>query len=146
MSTSYNGIDILPHRDPFLFLDRIEFRDGKPVGIHTYGPDRDFFRGHFPGKPIVPGVILLESMAQASAAAVLVGQREGIYEKTSPVLLFAAADEVRFRKPVLPGDVMESHVEVVRVKRGFAHSHVKGYVRGECVVEADIRCVAARDA
>lgn len=144
MSTAYNGIDILPHRDPFLFLDRIEYRDGQPVGIHTYGPERDFFRGHFPGHPVVPGVILLESMAQASAAEVLVGQKEGRYEKTSDILLFAAATDVRFRRPVVPGDVMESHVEIVRVKHGFAHSRVKGYVNGELAVEADIRCVAAR--
>ena len=141
------GIDILPHRDPFLFLDELVSCDAKgSVGVVTYGPERDFFRGHFPNFPIVPGVILLESMAQSAAAGVLVGQQNGVYEKTaSNIMLFAGADDVRFRRPVRPGDTLETHAELVRMGHGFARFHVKGLVAGEVAVEAEIRCVAKAD-
>ena len=141
-----NGIDILPHRDPFLFLDRVVSHDAKSsVGVVVFGPERDFFRGHFPGHPIVPGVILLEAMAQSAAAGVLAGQREGQYAGSSDILMFAGAESVRFRRPVVPGDEFETHAEAVRVGHRFGRFRVKGYVRGELAAEAEIRCVAKRD-
>lgn len=140
------GIDILPHRDPFLFLDRMISCDAKgSVGVVTFGPERDFFRGHFPGFPIVPGVILLETMAQSAAAGVLIGQQNGTYEKTATnIMLFAGADNVRFRRPVRPGDTFETRAELVRMGHGFARFTVKGYVGEELAAEAEIRCVAQR--
>ncbi|MGN0834105.1 MAG: 3-hydroxyacyl-ACP dehydratase FabZ [Kiritimatiellia bacterium] len=141
------GVDILPHRDPFLFLDRlVSHSSSESVGEVTFGAERDFFRGHFPGFPIVPGVILLEAMAQAAAAGVLVSQREGEVARTSDILLFAGADKVRFRRPVRPGDRLETHAEVLRLARGMAKFHVRGLVAGELAVEADIFCVARKEA
>lgn len=141
------GIDILPHRDPFLFLDRlVSHSPSESVGEVTFGEERDFFRGHFPGYPIVPGVILLEAMAQAAAAGVLVSQREGQVARTSDILLFAGADKVRFRRPVRPGDRLETHAGVLKIARGMAKFHVRGLVAGELAVEADIFCVARKEA
>ena len=139
------GMSVLPHREPFLFLDRVVSHDAKgSVGIVTFGPERDFFRGHFPGYPIVPGVILLEAMCQSAAAGVLIGQREGQYAATSDILLFAGADKVRFRRPVRPGDTLETHATVLRVGHGIGRFHVRGYVSDELAVEAEVLCVARK--
>lgn len=141
------GIDILPHREPFLFLDRLLSHSlNGSVGEVTFGAERDFFRGHFPDYPIVPGVILLEAMAQTAAAGVLVSQREGEVARTSDILLFAGADKVRFRRPVRPGDRLETHAEVLRCGRGMAKFHVRGLVADELAVEAEIFCVARKEA
>lgn len=140
------GLSLLPHRDPFLFLDKIISHDAKSsVGVVTFGPDRDFFRGHFPEYPVVPGVILLESMCQSAAAGVLIGQREGQYARTSDILLFAGADNVRFRRPVRPGETLETHATALRVGHGIARFHVEGFVSGELAVSADILCVARKE-
>ena len=141
-----SGQSILPHRDPFLFLDRVVSHDSKgSVGVVTFGAARDFFRGHFPGYPVVPGVILLEAMCQSAAAGVLIGQREGQYAATSDILLFAGADKVRFRRPVRPDEVLETHAKVWRVGHGIGRFHVDGYVAGELAAEADIFCVARKE-
>ena len=139
------GEAVLPHREPFLFLDRIVSHDAKTsVGVVKFGSDRDFFRGHFPGYPIVPGVILLEAMCQSAAAGVLIGQREGQYAATSDILLFAGADKVRFRRPVRPEETFETHAKVLRVGHGIGRFHVEGYVAGELAAEADVFCVARK--
>jgi len=136
---------ILPHREPFLFLDQIVSHDDKSsIGIVTFGVERDFFRGHFPGFLVVPGVILLEAMCQAAAAGVLIGQREGQYAKTSDILLFAGADKVRFRRPVRPGETFETHSTVLRIGHGIGRFYVEGYVAGELAAEAEIFCVARK--
>ena len=141
-----SGQSILPHRDPFLFLDRVVSHDSKgSVGVVTFGAARDFFRGHFPGYPVVPGVILLEAMCQSAAAGVLIGQREGQYAATSDILLFAGADKVRFRRPVRPDEVLETDAKVLRVGHGIGRFHVDGYVAGELAAEADIFCVARKE-
>ena len=140
-----SGQSILPHREPFLFLDRVVSHDIQgSVGIVTFGAERDFFRGHFPGYPVVPGVILLEAMCQSAAAGVLIGQREGQYAATSDILLFAGADKVRFRRPVRPDETLESHAKVLRVGHGIGRFHVEGYVAGELAAEADVFCVARK--
>ena len=140
-----SGQSILPHREPFLFLDRVGSHDIQgSVGIVTFGAERDFFRGHFPGYPVVPGVILLEAMCQSAAAGVLIGQREGQYAATSDILLFAGADKVRFRRPVRPDETLETHAKVLRVGHGIGRFHVEGYVAGELAAEADVFCVARK--
>lgn len=141
-----SGRAILPHREPFLFLDRIISHDAKrSVGIVTFDAARDFFRGHFPGYPVVPGVILLEAMCQSAAAGVLIGQKEGQYAKSSEILLFAGADKVRFRCPVRPGDTVETRADVLRVGHGIGRFHVEGFVKGRLVAEADVFCVARKE-
>ena len=143
----FEGQSILPHRDPFLFLDRVVSHDAQgSVGIVTFGADRDFFRGHFPDYPVVPGVILLEAMCQSAAAGVLIGQKEGQYAAKSDILLFAGADNVRFRCPVRPNDTLETHARVLRVGHGIGRFHVEGYVSGELAAEADGCCVARKGA
>lgn len=140
------GREILPHREPFLFLDRIVSHDvNGSVGVVTFGSERDFFRGHFPDYPVVPGVILLEAMCQSAAAGVLIGQREGQYAKTSDILLFAGADKVRFRRQVRPDETLETRAAVLRVGHGIGRFHVEGFVNGELAVEADIFCVARKE-
>ena len=140
-----SGQSILPHREPFLFLDRVVSHDIQgSVGIVTFGAERDFFRWHFPGYPVVPGVILLEAMCQSAAAGVLIGQREGQYAATSDILLFAGADKVRFRRPVRPDETLETHAKVLRVGHGIGRFHVEGYVAGELAAEADVFCVARK--
>lgn len=140
-----SGQSILPHREPFLFLDRVVSHDIQgSVGIVTFGAERDFFRGHFPGYPVVPGVILLEAMCQSAAAGVQIGQREGQYAATSDILLFAGADKVRFRRPVRPDETLETHAKVLRVGHGIGRFHVEGYVAGELAAEADVFCVARK--
>ena len=140
-----SGQSILPHQEPFLFLDRVVSHDIQgSVGIVTFGAERDFFRGHFPGYPVVPGVILLEAMCQSAAAGVLIGQREGQYAATSDILLFAGADKVRFRRPVRPDETLETHAKVLRVGHGIGRFHVEGYVAGELAAEADVFCVARK--
>ena len=139
------GIEILPHRPPFLFLDRVVSYDKtESVGEVTFGPERDFFKGHFPDYPVVPGVILLEAMAQAAAAGVLVGEESGDYAPTSNILLFAGADEVRFRLQVRPGDTLRTQAKVLRIGHGFAKFQVTGSVDGKVAVEAVIKCMAQR--
>jgi len=146
MPDSMAGIDILPHREPFLYLDRIVSHDAKSsVGVVTFGHERDFFRGHFPDYPVVPGVILLEAMCQSAAAGVLIGQREGEYAKTSDILLFAGADNVRFRRPVRPDETLETHATALKVGHGIGKFHVEGFVGGELAAEADIFCVARKE-
>ena len=141
-----SGQSILPHREPFLFLDRVVSHDAQgSVGVVTFGAERDFFRGHFPGYPVVPGVILLEAMCQSAAAGVLIGQREGQYAATSDILLFAGADKVRFRRPVRPNETLETHAKVLRVGHGIGRFHVEGYVAGELAAEADVFCVARKE-
>ena len=140
------GQAILPHREPFLFLDKVVSHDAQgSVGVVTFGAERDFFRGHFPSYPVVPGVILLEAMCQSAAAGVLIGQREGQYAATSDILLFAGADKVRFRRPVRPDEALETHAKVLRVGHGIGRFHVEGYVAGELAAEADVFCVARRE-
>ncbi|MBP5285259.1 MAG: 3-hydroxyacyl-ACP dehydratase FabZ [Kiritimatiellae bacterium] len=140
-----NGIDVLPHREPFLFLDRVvEAGEKSSVGTVTFGPERDFFRGHFPEYPIVPGVILLEAMAQSAAAGVLALHRDGAIVDKSEIMLFAGADNVRFRRQVRPGDTFTTHAQVLKVGHGMGKFHVRGEVGGEIAAEADIFCVARK--
>ena len=140
------GQSVLPHREPFLFLDRVVSHDAQgSVGVVKFGAERKFFRGHFPGYPVVPGVILLEAMCQSAAAGVLVGQCEGQYAATSDILLFAGADNVRFRRPVRPDETLETRAKVLRVGHGIGRFHVEGYVAGELAAEADVFCVARKE-
>ena len=136
------GIDILPHREPFLFLDRLLSHSlNGSVGEVTFGAERDFFRGHFPDYPIVPGVILLEAMAQTAAAGVLVSQREGEVARTSDILLFAGADKVRFRRPVRPGDKLTVVSKIIKLKKIIGVFEAKGYVGNELAVEGTLTCM-----
>lgn len=140
------GLDILPHRAPFLFLDRlVMYSNDASVGQVTFDADWDFFRGHFPGYPIVPGVILLEAMCQSAAAGVLAYRRSLSGTSVRETLLFAGADNVRFRRPVRPGETFETHAAVRLLKHGVGKFHVRGFVGDVLSAEADLTCVEQKE-
>jgi 3-hydroxyacyl-[acyl-carrier-protein] dehydratase len=118
---------ILPHRDPFLLIDEVlELEPGsRVVARKSVRPDEWYLRGHFPGRPIMPGVLIVEAMAQTGAVAVLSEE-----ENRGRLALFAGIDDVRFKRLVQPGDTLELTCELERVRgpigKGRATAHVEG--------------------
>nr|WP_303720430.1 3-hydroxyacyl-ACP dehydratase FabZ [Malonomonas rubra] len=131
----------LPHRYPFLLVDRIvEFEKGsKIVGVKNVTINEPFFQGHFPGHPIMPGVLILEAMAQVGGVySHLAGEVEA-----GRVPYFVGIDQARFRKPVLPGDVLRLELTLVNVRRGIYTFSGKGFVDGKLVAEAELKATFA---
>jgi 3-hydroxyacyl-[acyl-carrier-protein] dehydratase len=125
----------IPHRYPFLLVDRItELVPGKSAkGYKNVTINEPFFQGHFPGHPVMPGVLILEALAQLGAAVVL-----GIEEHKDKLALFAGIDGVRFRRQVLPGDQLMLEAEVIRMKSVMGKASVKATVDGEVAAEGEI--------
>lgn len=131
----------LPHRFPFLLVDRIAaFEKGvKVVGVKNVTINEPFFQGHFPGHPIMPGVLILEAMAQVGGVyAHLAGDVEG-----GKVPYFVGIDQARFRRPVLPGDVLRLELNLVSVRRGIYTFAGKAYVSDKLVAEAELKATFA---
>jgi len=128
--------NILPHRYPFLLIDKIvEFKlDEKIVSIKNVTMNEPFFQGHFPGNPIMPGVLILEAMAQTGGIMMLNGN-ENIKES---VVYFMGIDKARFRKPVLPGDTLVIEAVMTNKRRTVCQFDGKAFVRGELVCEASL--------
>ena len=133
------GIELLPHRSPFLFVDTLLAADESgALGEYTFTLEKnDFFKGHFPDFPVVPGVILIEAMSQVAGAGLIA---RGILGD-KPSFLFAKVEEAKFRKPVRPGDKLVTVVENTRLKRIIGVFTVKGYVGEELVAEAVVTCM-----
>ncbi len=128
---------LLPHRYPFALVDRIiDFVPGeKIVGIKNVTVNEPQFQGHFPGRPIMPGVLILESMAQVGG--VLIAKMPDIAEEG--ILMFAGIDKVRFRRPVVPGDQMVITVELLRLKqRRFGKVYGKAEVDGQLAADGEL--------
>ncbi len=129
-------LNILPHRYPFLLIDKIvEFKlDEKIVSIKNVTMNEPFFQGHFPGNPIMPGVLILEAMAQTGGIMMLNGN-DKIKES---VVYFMGIDKARFRKPVLPGDTLVIEATMTNMRRSVCQFDAKAFVRGELVCEASL--------
>lgn len=126
---------VLPHRYPFLLVDRIlEVEEKRIVGLKNVTLNEPFFQGHFPGHPIMPGVLIVEAMAQVGGM-LLMGPIE---VPDSKVVYFMSLDNVKFRKPVRPGDQIIFEVEIVQIRGTVCKMHGVGRVDGEIVVEADM--------
>jgi 3-hydroxyacyl-[acyl-carrier-protein] dehydratase len=130
---------LLPHRDPFLFVDTVEVsaEDGKITGYRTFTDKEFFFKGHFPEYPVVPGVILIETMAQCGGAAI---KKEG---KIGDDKLFflATVEKAKFRRQVRPGDKVRLEVENVRISAAMIKQAGKAYVGDELAAEASWLCL-----
>lgn len=130
---------IIPHRYPFLLVDKIiEFNPGKSiVGIKNVTINEQFFQGHFPDHPIMPGVLIVEGMAQAGGI-ILLRQME---DPSEWLAYFASIDNVKFRKPVLPGDTLRYEMKVVSLKRNLAKMRGEAYVGNDKVAEGDFMAI-----
>ncbi len=127
---------ILPHRYPFLLVDRIlEVEDGKRiVGIKNVTFNEEFFQGHFPGKPVMPGVLIIEAMAQVGGVLLL----RDVPDREKKLVYFMGIDEARFRRPVVPGDQLRFELEVLRRKATTCKLQGKAFVDGQLAAEAVI--------
>lgn len=131
---------ILPHRYPFLLVDRIiELEEGKIVGLKNVSMNEPFFPGHFPGHPVMPGVLIVEAMAQV--AAIFAYQTEEA--NRGKVTYFVGIDNTKFRKPVVPGDQLRLELELAGKRRGIWSFVGKAYVDGKLVTESELRATFA---
>jgi 3-hydroxyacyl-[acyl-carrier-protein] dehydratase len=136
---------ILPHRYPFLMVDTIVEmeRVKRIVGLKSVSINESYFQGHFPGKPVMPGVLIIEGMAQTGGLLLLLE----IPDREKKLLYFAAVDEARFRRPVVPGDQLRMEVTVLKWRGTFCKLHGVATVNGELVAEATLKCMLVdRDA
>ncbi|WP_019121109.1 3-hydroxyacyl-ACP dehydratase FabZ [Brevibacillus massiliensis] len=127
--------EIIPHRYPFLLIDRIvELEIGKrAVGMKNVTINEPFFQGHFPGYPVMPGVLIVEALAQVGAVAVL-----SMEENKGKLAFFAGVDGFRFKDQVKPGDVLELEVEMTRLRASFGKGQGIARVAGKVVAEGEL--------
>ncbi len=130
----------LPHRYPMLLVDRVlDWDSGKSISaIKNLTVNEEFFNGHFPHKPVMPGVLMIEAMAQT--AALLSFLTMDVKPDENSVVYFVGIDNARFKRPVEPGDQLRMDVQVVRVSRGIWKYRAVGSVDGKIAVEADLMC------
>jgi len=130
-------MEMLPHRYPFLLVDRIvEHEKGKRiVGVKNVTINEPFFQGHFPGHPIMPGVLIVEAMAQVGGVFARLSGEVG----DDKVTYFVGIDKAKFRKPVLPGDVLRFELELINNRRGIYTFTGKAYVENALVAEAELK-------
>ncbi len=130
---------ILPHRYPFLLVDAVlEIEPSKRiVAVKNVSANEEYFQGHFPGKPIMPGVLIVEGMAQTGGILLL----SEVSERDTKLFYLAAVDEARFRRPVVPGDQLRIEVTVVKWKIKFCKLQCVATVNGAVAAEATLRCM-----
>lgn len=125
---------MIPHRYPFLLIDRVEIIEPlkKANGLKCVSGNESFFQGHFPGQPVMPGVLIVEAMAQTTCVLFLCNP-----EMKGKLAYFMSIDAVKFRKPVTPGDVLELRVEVLRSRERGGKARGEAYVNNVLVTEAE---------
>lgn len=136
---------LIPHRYPFLLVDKVVELDveGKRIVAHkNVTINEPFFQGHFPGQPIMPGVLIIEALAQAGGVLTQLSLGR---DAQSKLFYLVKVDNVRFMKQVVPGDVLELHVHVKRVIRNMAVYYGEAKVDGEVVAHAEVLCAGTRD-
>ncbi len=128
--------EIIPHRYPFLMVDRIiELEEGKrAVGIKNVSSNEPFFQGHFPGHPIMPGVLIMEALAQVGAVVIL-----KMPEYAGHLALFAGLDDVKFKRQVVPGDQLRLEVELIKFRKTFGVAQGKAYVGEVLAAEGTLK-------
>ncbi len=134
-----NGIQkILPHRYPFLMVDAILEMEPKKriVGVKNVSINEPYFSGHFPGSPVMPGVLIIEAMAQAGGVLLF----QEVPDREKKLLYFVAIDDARFRRPVVPGEQLRVEVTVVSWRNNFCKLAGKATVNGELAAEATLMC------
>jgi len=127
---------MLPHRYPFLLVDRVlEIEAGKSiVALKNVSYNEPFFQGHFPQMKIMPGVLIIEALAQAGGILLF----HSLPDPQKKLVFLSKVNNTKFRKPVVPGDQLEMHVDLLKYKRGFCQIEAKAYVDGQLVTESDI--------
>lgn len=130
-------LDLLPHRYPFILVDRIlDVEGGKTItGLKNVSMGEPFFQGHFPGEPVMPGVLILEGMAQVGSILAYLSAPENIGDR---LVYFAGLDKVRFRRVVRPGDQLIFKLEMIKLKTKIAKMVGKAYVGDQLATEADL--------
>ena len=129
-------LDVLPHRYPILLVDRILSIDPgrRAVGIKNVTFNEPFFQGHFPGAPVMPGVLIIEAMAQVGAVMLL----RSVPDRHQKLIYFAGIDKAKFRRPVVPGDQVRFQVEVLKLRSRAALLRGEAFVDGALVAEAEM--------
>ncbi|MFB6365861.1 3-hydroxyacyl-[acyl-carrier-protein] dehydratase [Paenibacillus tianmuensis] len=135
-------LETLPHRYPFLLVDRIEsVEEGqKAVGIKNVSINEPFFQGHFPGFPVMPGVLIVEAMAQVGAVAML-----SVPDFKGKIAFLAGIDGARFRRQVVPGDQLRIEVSITKLKGVIGKGQAVAYVDGELAAEAELTFAIKKD-
>lgn len=135
MLTTEEIMEIIPHRYPFLLVDRIlELEPGvRAVGEKAVTMGEPVFQGHFPGYPIMPGVLIVEALAQTGCVAAL-----SLEEYKNKLVLFAGVDKVRFKRPVRPGETLRLEVQLEKFRRNIGRGHGTATVDGELACEGDL--------
>lgn len=136
-------MELLPHRYPFLLVDRILEVQGtqKIIGLKNVTINEPFFQGHFPGHPIMPGVLIVEAMAQTGGLLLM----EQVKDRENKVVYFMSLDAVKFRKPVVPGDQLRMEVEMLQFRGKIAKMKGIALVDGQVATEAEMMaCVVDR--
>lgn len=137
-------MEVLPHRSPFLLVDRVlELEAGERIlGIKNVTMNEPFFPGHFPGQPVMPGVLIIEAMAQLAGILALAGANRS--PESGSIFYLAGVDKARFKRPVTPGDQLRMEARLLVAKRTLTKFSCHAEVEGQLACEAEIMCVEAR--